>query len=368
MHIIIKNFKQYTRDKGQLFFSLLFPILLTFILGTMLAPMYEVQTEIEAIHIEYVNSSDDVEGVVAFENFLHELEKEEIINVKLSTDLERSKVNLAETKIDTIIELTGEDLAINMITGEDGLVNQIVQSMIKGYIQNEKIVRTIIEKDSSLLMNMQFISQDFIDREEENIGFAIMDYYGIAMIIMTIFMVCFVAAIDNYSKEKADKTIIRLQISSKDQFLMFIQTNLSVIPQIFFQIGVLMVGSVLLLDVTYCDTLGDNLLLFSMLVCVTLAIVALGSVFGLVCGKWISGLANVMVWTLLFFSGTYSKEVFVEGLSNYLPPYMIQQAAFDLTLYGNNGGVLITMMISLTLFVVFSIMGAVIFSKRRSMV
>ena len=70
-------------------------------------------------------------------------------------------------------------------------------------------------------------------------------------------------------------------------------------------------------------------------------------------------------WTLLFFSGTFSKEIYIEGFSDICPPYLIQQAAFDLTLFSRPDGALIVIAVSLVCFVLFSALGIYLFSRKE---
>ena len=70
-------------------------------------------------------------------------------------------------------------------------------------------------------------------------------------------------------------------------------------------------------------------------------------------------------WALLFFSGSFSKQVFIEGLGDKLP-YIVQQAAFRLTLYGENNGALAVIAVSLAVTVAVSLIGAAIFRVKKS--
>lgn len=38
----------------------------------------------------------------------------------------------------------------------------------------------------------------------------------------------------------------------------------------------------------------------------------------------------------MLFSGTFAKDIYVEGLTDYLPVNIVQRAAFDITLFSDN--------------------------------
>ena len=69
---------------------------------------------------------------------------------------------------------------------------------------------------------------------------------------------------------------------------------------------------------------------------------------------------------MLFFSGSFSKEIYIEGFSNYLPPYLIQQAAFELTLFGNRTAAAQVIAVSSVILAVFTILGAVKFNRKEA--
>lgn len=350
-----------------MFWILVFPIMLTFILSTMLEPLYQTENTIQNVTIDIINNSQDEIGVQAFLTFLNELQKEEVITYHLVTDREEAEIKLQDQTTSAIIELTGENLSIAMVILEDSIENRVIESMVKSYIDNEKIVQTLIQIKPELLMEFTFERTNMVEKEEGGIGFAIMDYYGIAMIVMTIFMVSMMGAMENFIEEKKDKTIIRLKIAPQNQFMMFIHTNLSAIPLVFLQIGTLMIANIIILDVTYCDNVKDNMMLFVMLTMVTLALISIGTFIGLLSKKSILGLVNTLIWLMLFLSGTFSKEIAVEGITEYLPPYLIQQAAFDLTLYGNVTNAITVTITAIIIFIGFNILGAAIFSPKRSL-
>ena len=73
-----------------------------------------------------------------------------------------------------------------------------------------------------------------------------------------------------------------------------------------------------------------------------------------------------LTWALLFFSGSFSKQVFIEGFSDKLPPYIVQQAVFRLTLYGESDSALAVIAVCLAVTAAVSLIGAAIFRVKKS--
>jgi hypothetical protein len=68
---------------------------------------------------------------------------------------------------------------------------------------------------------------------------------------------------------------------------------------------------------------------------------------------------------MMFFGGTYSKEIYVKGISDAMPVYQVQEAAFDLAVFGNYGRSLSVIAVSLVTMIIALILGAWIFSRKE---
>jgi hypothetical protein len=72
-----------------------------------------------------------------------------------------------------------------------------------------------------------------------------------------------------------------------------------------------------------------------------------------------------IMWPMLFLCGTFSKDITIAGVSEYLPPTIIQQAAFDLTLFGQTSRAISVLLVSLVLIVISTVIGSVLFNKKE---
>jgi ABC-2 type transport system permease protein len=71
-----------------------------------------------------------------------------------------------------------------------------------------------------------------------------------------------------------------------------------------------------------------------------------------------------IMWVILFLSGTFSKEIFIPGVSDYLPPALIQSAAFDLTLFGHADKSVVVLVVSVVLIIAATIVGTILFNRK----
>ena len=69
-------------------------------------------------------------------------------------------------------------------------------------------------------------------------------------------------------------------------------------------------------------------------------------------------------WVMMFVSGTYSKEIFIDGVTQAMPIYQLQEAAFDLAIFGRyeRANTIIAACIVIT--VIMLVIGARSFCRR----
>jgi ABC-2 type transport system permease protein len=126
-----------------------------------------------------------------------------------------------------------------------------------------------------------------------------------------------------------------------------------------------MLISVYVFHAHYAAELSDNLLLFLLFFVVTLAMVSIGAVIGLVIKTSPMLIVMPPLWIMMAFSGTYSKELVFKGISDLMPIYQIQQAAFDLTVFGRSEKAGCVILICLIILIVMLAVGAFLFSRME---
>ncbi len=71
-----------------------------------------------------------------------------------------------------------------------------------------------------------------------------------------------------------------------------------------------------------------------------------------------------VLWVLMFFSGTFSKEIYIEGITNRSPIWLLQNAAFDLTVFGRGEKCLWALLISGIILAVATLAGALLYNRK----
>jgi ABC-2 type transport system permease protein len=99
----------------------------------------------------------------------------------------------------------------------------------------------------------------------------------------------------------------------------------------------------------------------------TFAVILVGAVYGLFVN--VNPMATIfpVLWIMMFISGTYSKEIFIDGITQAMPIYQIQEAAFDLAIFGNYDKANTVIAVCVIISAVLLVIGAVEFSRREEL-
>lgn len=360
--MILNEMRSLLRDKVSVFFMLFFPLLMIYMLGTFLQNIDVADYEIGEIQLGCTAESEDI----AFETFLSGLESENSVVLTQSSDLDSllAKADSGELTAAVHLDENGE---ITLYTGTDSVKNRALRIMLESFLyMNNTYTACVTESGNpAVLMELEASEESFSVAKELGMERTMIDYYAVAMVVMIMFMCSTISGASSFQNEDSNRTAARLVLTGQSRVKIFLGKVIGTLPVIFLQIGVVMAVSVLFFDAHYAANLPDNLLLFAMLFAATLPLTALGMLVGIVSKVPPAAIFQPLSWTLLFFSGTFSKEIYVEGFSNICPPYLIQQAAFDLTLFSRPDGALIVIAVSLICFVVFSVLGILAFSRKE---
>ncbi len=362
LSIILNETRALMRDKVSMFFLLLFPLLMIYMLGTFLQNIDIADYEIGEIQLGAVLETEDI----AFDSFLAELESENDVVLTTSDDLDALLAEVDGDALNAAVHLD-ENGEIVLYTGTDATKNRALRIMLESFLYlNDTYTACVTETgDFTILSQLQPTEESFSEAKELGMERSMIDYYAVAMVVMIMFMASTVSGASSFQNEDSNRTAARLVLTGTSRVKIFLGKVIGTLPVIFLQIAVVMIVSVLFFDAHYAANLPDNLLLFAMLFIGTLPLTALGMLVGIVSKVPPAAIFQPLSWTLLFFSGSFSKEIYVEGFSNICPPYLIQQAAFDLTLFSRPDGALTVIAVSLVCFVIFSALGILAFSRKE---
>ena len=121
-----------------------------------------------------------------------------------------------------------------------------------------------------------------------------------------------------------------------------------------------MLCSAVLFGAHYGKTLIDNMILLLFFGVAGMTLVAFGSIVGTVTRVNPTAIMMPLSWAILFFSGSFAK-IKIDGVTQLMPAWQIQEAVFDLTLFGNYDRILRVGGVCAVCCVVFVAVGAVLF-------
>lgn len=362
LSLIIKQMREYFRSPVNVFMGLLFPVLLVFFLGTMLQGLDISDYDIGKIKLQYSVSGADEQSGKAFAEFLDNID---MIKAEKNNDSENALKLTDSGDTDAYIELKNGEIVLHK--GRNDIVNRALSSVLNSYIAVSDTYYKIASTDPSLLMDIDADTEKlFVEQEGLGVTRSMLDYYAVSMTVMMIFMSHMMMGSTAFKDEEKIFTMSRLYLSPLGRTKLFFGKLIGILPSAVISNAVIMLLSAFVFGARYCDNFIGNLLLFLLFSCCSMAATAVGMLIGIIIKIPAEGVIIPLAWSLLFFSGSFSKEIFLEGFSDKLPPYLIQQSAFRLTLYGESGDTVITMAVCLAVTVFVSLIGAVIFRRKKT--
>jgi ABC-2 type transport system permease protein len=371
------------RNKGALFFIVLFPMLLVFILGTMLSNLDYPDEPVVRFSLAYVIESDDPATRRAAEVIVEQFADVEQIGLVQRDDLPTARQELREEKLGSVVVFR-EPFAIEILEGASVTQNRVVRTIFEGISRlygTVSVVKATFAPDDtsavlggdasggqSALLSIATSGSAGMTRVEEasyGVSRSMIDYYAVTMIVMMFLMSSATVAASLIFQMRKDGTLRRLLVSPLGKTAIYLQFLTGSIPMNLLQVGIVMVAAPLFLGAHYAATWQLDLLLFAMLFVAGFAFSAIFLVLGIFIrfNPWI--LLMPLMWMLLFLSGSFSKEIYVPGLSELMPPRIIQNAAFELTLFGHTQPALNVLFVSLGLIALATVVGSALFNRRQ---
>jgi ABC-2 type transport system permease protein len=404
--IFIGSQKELLRSKITLFFILAFPSLLIFILGTMLANLDNPDEVVEPFELAYIINSDDPTTVQTAESIIEQFEDVEQVNFSKSTDLAFAKQRLEEDQLGAVVVFT-EPFGIEIHEGYDDVRNRAVRSIFDSVARLYGVVGVVMSETSAgdpasvadaarvvdpagvvdpapavdpasvadpagaaaALVNPSDFSalvakQPRVEEKIYGVSRTMIDYYAITMIVMMFFMGSAIGGASAFYLQRRDGTLRRILASPQSRVSIYLQMMLQSVPQNLIQVLSAMLLSVFLFDAHYALTWQLNLLLFVMLFFAGLAVSSFFLALGILIRFNPMLVLIPVMWVVLFVSGSFSKEIFIPGVTTVMPAYLIQTAAFDLTLFGGVHSSITVVMVSLAVIVVSTLFGCALISRR----
>lgn len=363
LHIILNAVRSCFRSGPTIFFSVLFPSLMTFFLGTLLENIETSDDVVGEINLAYCIESGSY-SASAFEEFILSLDEENVINAeKIGAD----ELENAAEKYSAAVEFRNSEITI--YNGKNAVQNRTVKALMDGYNQNAAAYMSVAEKNPQALANIENIEisdESYVAAKDFGRTRTMMDYYAVAMTVVIIFFGAMISGAEAYHEEYTCKTIDRLNISPVSRTVVYFGKIVGHLPLVFVQVGTVMIVSTLFFGAHFCSSFGENVLLFVMFICASLATLAFGVCVNLLYPKMQTWAVLMPInWVMLFFSGAFDATAIDIGINEYLPPNIIMEAAFDLTVFGRNERAFEVSLWSLVIFSALMLIGWIKVNTRR---
>lgn len=370
LQIIIKEVKDFLRDKTNLFFYLLFPVILVFLLGNLLSSMDKAEEMVGKINIQYIIQTENPVYIMSIDNFIREVGDGRNILFEETKDIETSRIMAGNNEIAAVVVFSGDPtginipMEINIYEGTNQIWNMTVNAIMNGFAQTCKAVYAIIEIAPESLANGVDVKGEYLKDKDLGVERSMLDYYAVTMLAMVSFMSIILGSFA-FVGERQNKTINRLMIAPKNKAVLFLAKILGLLPQAMLQIIIIMVISVFVFNAHYTTSLLDNLYLFFFFLIVTVTLISIGALIGLFIKANPMAVTMPILWTMMFLSGTYSKEINIKGITDMMPIYQVQEAAFDLAIFGRYQRVNEIIIICIIIMVIMLSIGAFAFSRKE---
>ena len=381
--IIIKEMKEFLRDKTNVFFFLLFPAMLVFLLGNILSSQDNADAVIGDIRIQYLVEAKDPQSAAAIDQFAQALSEGDTIKMEKTEDLAAAQTAVKDSEI-TAVVVFREPAGIHIYEGRNSVANRTVAAIINGYVLTGRAALSAAQIAPASLQDgvsdegiaadgnssdgnsddAIAVDRNFVTAKDLGVNRTILDYYAISMLTMITF-VSLISGTYAFTRERDNKTMNRLILSPGNRWSLYIQKILGTIPQIISQTIVLMTVSVFVFHAHYAATWQGNLFLFGMFFCVALALISLGAFLGLFLKTEPTATLMPIIWIAMFFGGTFTRMVNIKEVTPFLPNAVVQNAAFDITLFGRYGMGLQVIAASAVLFAVTLMAGVLVFSRKE---
>lgn len=349
--IISNEFKSYIRDPFVLVVLVLFPLVMIYLLGNLVEQVQVADQTIGTIQIAYTSEELKLEQLFDNESLLfEELPKEEA---------------LRQLKLGKVVGyLNLSDATYSIYEGTSVIYNNVIKSLANGLLLQQEVYQTIQKNNVASIPNISVVAREYTEKKELEANMSMMDYYVIAMTIMTAMFSCLASSM-TFTEERKNRTMNRLITSPMNKSKIFFAKCIGQLPFAMVQVGIILIFSKIFYETQYASSLHGNLILFVMLTLTAVVADVVGVIVSLIFQRSMAVVLFFVVWVMLLFSGCFAKAMTLEPLCNYLLPYQIRMAAFDLNLFGNVKPALCIIAFEIVLLVIMIFLGGFIFQKKE---
>lgn len=363
-NLIKRDLISLWRDKGALFFIVLFPAMMVFLLGNLLQNMDTSDAAIEPIKMAYTVETTDAFGLQAIESFTEALGGHAAVQLVKTDDIKAAEGQVDNGELAAALRFT-QPFGVEIYEGFDTIQNRAINSIFQGFSRQVASISVLATAAPEKLAEAANAAVgELVQQKHFGYSRSMLDYYAVVMCVMIVFMGSSIGGASNLYDGRRDGTLRRQMISPKNRANMYIQGVVGTLPQSVIQVLSLMLVSTLVFGARYANTWQDNLLLFAMMVLGGMAANATGMLVGMLLPVNPMLVIMPLLWVLMFVSGTFSKEIYIEGLTERSPVWLIQNAAFDLTVFGRGEKCLEVLLVCAVVLALATAAGALLFRRK----
>lgn len=352
MQIFLAVWRDFYRQKANLFFAVLFPSILVFILGTLLEQWNISEYEIPKMQVAYVAK----EEYTTFEQFLEEMETEGLLIVDKVSETETALEQVDKSYV-AVMVYEPEEGRIDIYQGSDSVADRALHAILEGYSGLEQAV--ILSVENGVMPDLEN-REDYVSPKNLGVERSMIDYYAVCMLVMILFMAGCIGGSTQIYEFRKNGLYRRVAASPVGRVKTFCLMVLGSLPMVAVEIGAVMFCSAAFLGAHYGKTLADNLILLLFFGVAGMTLVAFGSIVGTVTRVNPTAIMMPLSWVILFFAGSFAR-IKIDGVTQLMPAWQIQEAVFDLTLFGNYERLLRVGSVCVVCCIVFVAVGAALF-------
>lgn len=349
--VFLATVKLNLRNRRGLLFMILFPIVLTLILGTALSNLSGSNTT-ESLHIHAAMVNQD-HGAIAgqLEKFFQSQEIKKIVKTKSYSSVKAASSDLKNQKLDAIIVINsgfsqavqqGRNYKLDFITSGD-LESSIIKNIAESYLKRINAVRASASAGASPSQSgTQMQPDSLISDHALSINGKVpksSDYYAVTMLIMII-LYASNYGLDVVRELKKSPIGYRIRSLPVRQMNFLIGKTLGQLATVFLQIIVLVTFFKFIYHANFGNQLG-----FIFMMCFLLGFIVI--IFSMALSLFFTfemanTLLNFIVPVATFLAGGYVKLGFLEtnpitsALRSWLPNSLVQNLIFQ-NIYGESG-------------------------------
>ena len=210
--ILKKELKQQMRDKQGLVLMILFPMVLTLVLGFSLSGMFNSDASPSQVSSLYFIDSDSQLAKAFEENLLPESKEMNLIFTE-EKDLGKGKEAVKTGSTTSFVHITDEGITIYAREGSTFRAS-LVETVLKGFAQTYDAYLAVARIEPAAMQKLTqvdlsqsvYTSSVSLDRGSKPRA---MDYYAITMLTL-IMMYASMSGISTITEERRDKTLFRI--------------------------------------------------------------------------------------------------------------------------------------------------------------